>query len=1364
MVLNKLKQKLGKITNSKYIKKVSCITLASALVFNTMGGTISAFAEEIQGKSPRSLSVHQEGSPMSFIGDRHGNFLKFPKLKMNDGRFAYCMEHNKPTPNGVTYTEGRELDNGVKYILEYEPNTGSADKDYYIKGAALKYYLGQIQWIKYAVTGTDIRDHVLNLVAQAKGTSLRNLISEDSNLEIVNEDQDSIDIKEKNADVKPINEELLSEEVSSNDNSNLNEVFEIHKMNIGNAKAMPRSSVSITASPRTQDFKIVGDNYETDWYNVSIQGDLTSYRMDIKGQPNGTQIVNQNGQVVTSLTKNDTKFKLRVPKANVNGNFTVKILLRGIFLSNTAMEYVPSNSNYQKVASIAKYPTNADDKSLLTANLVGNGGLEVIKKSENGNVLQGAGFKLMQNGADVRGIQETDGNGRTVFNDLAPGQYDLVEVKAPTGHVISHANTKVTVNAGTTSTIEVSNEVIKGKIQVLKVDEETGQPLKGAEFELKNKATGKVVEKLVTGEDGKALSSLHPFGEYVLQETKAPDKYTLNGQEYFATISEHMQTIEVTAKNRIIKGKIAVEKSDSEFEDLKLQGVEFEISNEEGNVVDKLVTDEKGKATSKLLNYGKYFLKETKTLPTHILNPKIYEVNITEDGKVYNYDIKNDVIKGKVQIVKVDKENEEVPVKGAIFDVIATNVFGVKTGTVVDTVTTDKNGFAFTKDLRAGDYKIVETKAPEGYWHSEKEYPVSIKENGKVEVKYISNKPIQAKLRVLKSDSKDKLPLANAEFKIVDKKTGKDVEFTDFLGGIIPHKKVVFKTDENGEFVTPQHLKYGEYQLVEVKAPEGYNLVKPIDFIINEDMSLQEIELLGTITTQKVEDTRITGNMELLKIDSDTKKPLENVEFKVTCLDGFMKDETWDLKSNKDGKVSLKDLEYGKYQIKEVKTIEGYVLNEKPINFEIKENGKTVKLEMTNKMIRGNVEVIKIDSEKLFNMPLKDAEFTIYDKDGKEVDKLVTNIFGHVKSKDLLYGSFTMKETKAPEGYKPSDTVYEINISQDGQIVKFNIENNVKKGKVEVIKKDNKTNANLEGAEFTIYDKDHKEVEKLVTDKNGYDSKDLRYGSYTMQETKAPIGYVLSDKVYEINIDKDGKLVTFEIPNTMIEGEVDFSKTDVSTGETIEGAKIEITGISETNKDTKIEFISSKEGNKFKVPYGKYEIREKVAPNGYVLSEEVGTFEIKENGEVVKAELKNKRIEGVLEFEKTDVSTGEVIEGANIKIECIEGFDKGKVIEFTSSKEGNKFPLQYGKYRITETMAPKGYIKTDEVGEFEIKEDGQIVKAQLKNQKMIIKTEIPSNNPKTGDTGILISLAVALSALTCLLIINVVVKKRKKDA
>ena len=556
---------------------------------------------------------------------------------------------------------------------------------------------------------------------------------------------------------------------------------------------------------------------------------------------------------------------------------------------------------------------------------------------------------------------------------------------------------------------------------------------------------------------------------------------------------------------------------------------------------------------------------------------------------------------------------------------------------MVDTITSDENGFAYTKNLRAGRYKIVEKFTPEGYWESDKEYFVDITEDGKVYKKYISNAPIQAKLKVVKKDAKENYPLANAEFKIVDKKTGKDVEFTE-LFGVVPVKKTVFKTDENGEFITPQHLKYGTYELVEVKAPQGYNLAEPIEFSINKDTDMKDIELLGTVTTQEVTNNRITGNMELLKIDKDTKNPLKGVEFKVTCTDGFMKDSTWDLKSNEEGKVSLSNLEYGKYKIEEIKTKEGYVLNSEPIEFEVNKQGQSIKLEMTNKMIKGNVEVEKVDSEKLFDLPLKNAEFTIYNKDGKEVDKLVTNIFGQAKSRDLLYGKYTMKETKAPQGYLPSDTVYEINVNTDGQIIKFDIENNIKKGKVEIIKKDSelKEDLPLAGAEFTIYDLNRNEVDKLITDQNGYAiSKDIRYGRYIMKETKAPQGYLPSDKIYEIEITEDGQVITFDITNDVIVGDLEFEKTDISTGEIIEGAKIVITGIDQTNSHIKLEFTSSKEGNKFKLPYGKYRIKEIKAPKGYVKTDEIGEFEIKEDDQIVSIELENKKMTIITENPKT---------------------------------------------------------------------------------------------------------------------------------
>ncbi|MDM0612974.1 SpaA isopeptide-forming pilin-related protein, partial [Clostridium perfringens] len=127
-------------------------------------------------------------------------------------------------------------------------------------------------------------------------------------------------------------------------------------------------------------------------------------------------------------------------------------------------------------------------------------------------------------------------------------------------------------------------------------------------------------------------------------------------------------------------------------------------------------------------------------------------------------------------------------------------------------------------------------------------------------------------------------------------------------------------------------------------------------------------------------------------------------------------------------------------------------------------------------------------------------------------------------------------------------------------------------------------------------------------------------------------------------------------------GKLTFNKTDVTTGETIDGAKIKIECLEGLDKGKVIEFISSKDGNEFELAEGKYQFSETQAPEGYEISTEVGQFEIK-GGEVTKAELKNKRTTGKLIFTKTDAATGEVLDGAKIKLECLSGLDKGKVIE-----------------------------------------------------------------------------------------------------
>ncbi|MGV2640833.1 thioester-forming surface-anchored protein [Clostridium perfringens] len=1060
-----------------------------------------------------------------------------------------------------------------------------------------------------------------------------------------------------------------------------------------------------------------GDYFVSEPIKIKSDYTFSDAKVTIKSSSNPNlmdviKIKDMDGDERNKFSANE-RFKVYIPIDAETGD--IKVGVKAIVELPATLAYATPVEGKQDMA-IAPLETQNFDVNKITVSWTGlNGAVQVIKKGDDGKLLTGAKF-VLKNASGENVAEATSQDGKAVFNDIKPAEYTIHEVEAPQGYLVTNP-VNVTVKPNKVSIAEMTDTQIKGKIQVLKVDEETNTPLQGAEFEITQ--DGKHIETITTGENGIATSSLLPFGNYLVKEIKAPAKYVLNGEEHPVTISENGKTIEITHTNKIIKGKVAVKKIDSEISDLNLEGAEFTIYDNNKNIVATITTNKDGYAESEPLNYGTYTMQETKAPKGYLLSNKVWDINITEDGKVYSYDITNDVIKGKLQIVKVDSENEEKPVEGAGFDVIAVNVNGIKEGTVVDHVVTDKDGFAYTKDLRYGDYKFHETDTPKGYWKSDKDYSFSITENEKTYVKYVKNSPIQAKVRVIKVDSKDGKPLKGVKFQIRNADTKKLVEFTNFIG-IIPMKTTTLETNKNGELVTPQNLAYGNYLLEEVEPLEGYIKVNPIPFKIDENSVLEEIKDLGTIYTQKVSNDRITANMELLKLDKETNKPLENIEFKVTALDSFMKGKTWNLKSDDKGLVSLKGLEYGDYRVDEVKTLWNYVLNKEPIFFSVKENGKTIKLQMTNKKIRGSVELFKFDKDT--NRPLEGVRFDLLNGD-KKVGTYTTDNTGKITVNNLEAGNYTWVEVEAIDHYNKVDKKYDFNIYKDGQLEKIDVANTVKTGELDFSKTDVTTGDYIDGAKVKItgLEPQNKHINIEFTSSKEGNKFTLPEGKYTFEETLAPEGYRINKEVGTFEI-KYGEITKANLKDERKQGDLIFTKTDVTTGKVIEGAKIKITCTEGLSEGKVIEFTSSKDGNKFTLDEGKYTFEEISAPNGYEINKEVGTFEIKD-GQITKANLKDERTTGVLEFTKTDVATGEVLEGAKIKIECLEGLDQGKIIEFTSSKEGNKFTLAKGKYRISETQAPNGYELTNETGEFEITEQGQIVKCNLTNKKFeIVKT------------------------------------------
>ena len=709
------------------------------------------------------------------------------------------------------------------------------------------------------------------------------------------------------------------------------------------------------------------------------------------------KIMDMNGSERNLFNSNES-FKVYIPRNAKTGELNISIKAMVEIPSTVAYKTPQAGKQDMAVVPLETTPQSKDNITVRWTGLTGN--LKVIKTGDNGELLTGAKFQLKDMNGTVVGEKVSE-NGELTFTDIMDGEYILEEVESPKGFLKAEP-VKVTVKASETTEINVVNEQIKGRVEINKIDEETGEPLEGAEFEMVKADTNEVVENMTTKENGKITSGLHPFGDYIIREIKAPNKYTLNGKEYPVTISEHMQTIEITHANRIIKGRVAINKFDSEFTNLKLKDAEFTIYDTNDNEVDKLITDENGYDESIDLNYGDYYMKETKAPVGYKLSDKVYDIQIREDKKVYTFDVPNDVIKGQIQIVKVDSENEEKPVANAEFTVEAVKVDGIETGTVVDHVVTDKDGFAFTKPLRYGEYKFIETKTPNGYWQSDREYHVNITEDNKIYVKYVKNEPIRAKLRVVKTDSKDNTPIEGVKFQIRNTDTNELVTFKNFVG-ILPLPTKILTTDKNGEILTPQNLEYGNYVLEEAEPKEGYVGIEPIPFKIDENAPLEDIKDLGTIYTIKVSNDRITGDVELLKVDSETKEPLADVNFKFTCIDGFMKDQTWDLTSNEDGKINLKGLEYGKYRVDEVSTLWNYVLNKEPLYFEIKENGQVVKLEMENKKIRANVELIKIDADT--KRPLEGGVFELWNGE-KLVGEYTTNKDGKISLEGLEAGNY----------------------------------------------------------------------------------------------------------------------------------------------------------------------------------------------------------------------------------------------------------------------------------------------------------------------------------------------------------------------
>lgn len=1132
------------------------------------------------------------------------------------------------------------------------------------------------------------------------------------------------------------------------------------------------------------------------------------------------------------------------------------------------------------------------------------GSLDVYKASAdseitNGNScysLAGAVYGLYQNGIEIA-RQTTDTNGYTRFNNLSTGNYDLKEITPPKGYALDKTTYPVTINSSQTTRVDVKDYPQSDPVSILlgKVDKDTTQnmpqgsaSLEGAEFTIKYYAVHsdkdpaesgkKPVRTWVMKTDERGFTRLGekykvsgdeffklkgvvtlPLGTITIQETKAPEGYLLNEKVFVRQITptgsgEQVETYNMpTIKEEVIRGDIQLVKyGESNDEpgdsgaDIKkpLKDIKFHLTSKTTGDVYTIITDENGFASTKQfgnsergnLPFDTYTVTEESPYPEYdIIVP--FEVTVDEEGKTYSYILRNDTVDAPLSVQKVDKETGKViPIAGVQFQILdedknpITMEVHYPTPMEIDTFETDANGsFTLPEKLEHGSYYLHETKAPEGYLLGVEDIPFVVDQEfdweNPLSITY-PDAPAKGKIRVTKTDKETDKPIpSGAEFTVT---AAEDITTPD--GTIRTEKGTVvatLTTDEKGKAET-EALYLGKYVVKETKAPNGY-LLNPKEFVVTLEYEDQETEIVyGKVT---VPDDLAKGKIRVKKTDAETGSGLSGAEFEIRAKedivtpDGTVKVKAGTvvdtIKTSDKGTAETKELYLGKYEVQETKAPQGYLLNTQKYPVELiyaDQETEIVYGDVTvpDEIAKGKIRITKTDKET--NKPIPaGAEFTVTAaedittpdgtvrvKKGTVVATLTTDEKGKAETDKLYLGKYIVKETKAPEGYLLNKKEFEVTLTYKDQTTEIiygdvTVPNQPAKGQIRITKTDAETNKSIpSGAEFTVTAAENittpdgtirtekgTVVATLTTDEKGKAETDKLYlGKYIVKETKAPEGYLLNPKEFEVILtyaDQETEIVYGDVtvPDQPAKGQIEILKKDKETGNLLSGAEFTITakedittpdGTVRAEKGTVVDTIVTDTtgiARSKELYLGKYVVKETKQPIGFIRPDQTWDVELKyadQKTELVKENLTIKNQPTEIIIDKKETGTDKPLEGVKFVI-----WNKEDPIDpgiYTTDKNG-KIRLLYlepGNYAVAEVESIPGYAWDDKmIYEFTITEDGR-VDGEVSHTIPVgnNRTKIAETNAINVSTGTQEAFAVDLQILDVVSIVDLMPNREYK--
>lgn len=861
--------------------------------------------------------------------------------------------------------------------------------------------------------------------------------------------------------------------------------------------------------------------------------------------------------------------------------------------------------------------------------------------------LAGAMFEITTAGGTHIANVTTGIYGYATVPNLKPGSYVVKEIKAPDGHIIDPTpqTFEIPENAsGWIKTLIFDNSPYTN-LYIRKYDALTGIGLEGAHFKVWKDNT-LIADDVASDAAGYIHIGEQTEGMFQVQEIRAPKGYTLNDKIFTMYLKDgETGTLEIPNNK---PGGVAVRKVDAKT-GAALKGATFELRTIEGTLIGSKTTTNDGYVRWEQIEPGWYVITETKAPEGYSRDTKPRNIEIKEfESLEIEWENNQDA---SLTVIKRDKDSS-VPLADATFEIRTME------GAVVETITTDSTGTATSGRIEPGWYRVVETRAPEGYLLDKEEHLVKITADTPVTIDVYN--VMRKGITIHKVDAITRDPLAGA---VIEVRT-------------VDNKLVESYTTDGSGTITTKALDPGFYLIVETKAPDGYVL----------DKTPQTVEMKegqqSVVTVENMPETII----QVYKTDVTNGNPLRYAEFEIIRYSdnqslGFMTtDET--------GWAHSQTLAPGEYIVKETKAPKGYALDPTEHRVTVVD-GKNAILRLTNAP-ETSLHISKID--KVTRKPLAGAEFELrYDTghgDCTYIGTYITDENGMIHTEPLTPGFYMIKETHAPDGYDilKEEVRYCVKAGEYNQVV---IEN-VPMGTLIVRKIDSKTGEPIAGAVFKVENADRSDLIGLKeTDANGEAIfTGLKEGFYLVTETQAPPGYVISSCGPQTIHVEYGKNNYCDFKDAA-KGSLVIVLQDLYTDEYLYGGRFVVT----RESDQTVIFDGSTDttgtivvGNL--IP-GWYTVTQEFPPDKYTIHDKTTKVEILVG---TQQTVYFKDYTAGLVIEKVDAKYPELLlEGARFQVK--RDSDGIVIGEYVTGKDGLALVdgLTDGLYTITELVAPQGY-------------------------------------------------------------------------